>query len=75
MTIQQSSGCGDNNVDTLPEGLLLSAHLDPTVYGRTLDSGVSGQRVEVIYDLEGQFTSGGNDQRSGGAPGLVLQLV
>ena len=73
--VEQASGSGHDDVDALPEGLLLSAHLHPAVDGGPFDRGVPGQRVQVIHDLESQLTSGGQDQRSGRAPRLVQQLV
>jgi len=66
---------GDDDVRTSPECGLLRAHGHATVHHSRLEPGELGQCIEVVPNLAGELSSGGQDQSAGRAARPVHQLV
>ena len=73
--IQKPPRGGDYDIGAIPKRLLLGDHADAAVDGSGRKASVTGQPLEVVQDLEGQLTGGGQDQRTRRASGEGQQLV
>ena len=65
----------DDHIDSRTESPLLRAHTNPTVHGCRLQAGVACQTVQVVVDLQREFTRRGEYQRPRRASAEAHEVV
>src|SRR5690606_27950782 len=73
--VEKPAGRRHDQIDALPERLLLGPHSDAAEHSRARERGVPGQVHEVVMDLRRQLAGGGDHQRVRSAARPLQQLV
>ncbi|MCY1299145.1 hypothetical protein D9M68_684460 [compost metagenome] len=73
--VEQAAGAGDQQVETLGQGLHLRVHADAAEDAGADQRQVAGVDLEAVVDLRGQFAGRGQDQHAGLSRPALLGLV